>query len=547
MVDAIDFNTLNLTAEFAQEEELTQLESQHSGQDTEQSTELELFSNSNYELDFFSQHSQTSSGQSSQSQPNQCTNCKAQNTLQVDDATGHKICNNCSHIVQDYQDMQLDEQFGDEDDIEIADMSKDILKEKQKNVLKPLRNEIIHPQQQFSKLILNAFQCILQAQISVLIHKYKIKPHLYKIIGQLWFRFLNKIWIKQGFGAKNVSNSDWVWNKNQSKLYQNNDFEEKWIAPKRSVIDVLLTTEDDTDITTDDDIINVNDSTSDSDTQSHSNDSNVMNKHKQRIGDSIDLDSLLSDGSQYRNIASQTSITKSKTKKKTRRKIVLTEKELKKHQKRMELKRRQILPRKCMRFTDRIIKHDVFGWKKVNEYEYKKNQRSDYDRYLYGKGEINLELSLVLLYIGCRICGEILTMNDIICGAQKCIIPYLRAFESLPQQFRIKNSKQRRDFYVTDANYVSFKKFFQRNEMKYDMKRFYYISNLLIRDMGLSDKIVPFNSKLMVIKYLRDLNIPLALYSIIEIFMDKYKAFPDIFCKENKQINKKWKELNEYG
>ena len=118
-------------------------------------------------------------------------------------------------------------------EIEIAKQTMDIIKRK-KSRLKPLNPDIIHPQPHYTKIILNAFQCLLQSQISILIHEYKVKPHLYNIIGQIWFRFLNQTWIKKGFGTKDNSQSLWIWNKNQRKLYQNNDFKEKWITPKRS-------------------------------------------------------------------------------------------------------------------------------------------------------------------------------------------------------------------------------------------------------------------------------------------------------------------------
>jgi len=60
--------------------------------------------------------------------------------------------------------MQSTEVFGDENDEEIRDQQKDILASKQKNILKPLNKNIIHSQQHFTKIILNAFQCILQSQ-----------------------------------------------------------------------------------------------------------------------------------------------------------------------------------------------------------------------------------------------------------------------------------------------------------------------------------------------------------------------------------------------
>ena len=109
MVDSIDFNTFDLTAEFAEEDEISsQIElPQHRDHDineSQESTELETFDN--YELNLFSQQpSQSPSllsqhSSQSQSQHNQCTNCGAQNTLKSDNHSGYKICTNCSHIVQ---------------------------------------------------------------------------------------------------------------------------------------------------------------------------------------------------------------------------------------------------------------------------------------------------------------------------------------------------------------------------------------------------------------------------------------------------------------
>eukprot|EP01083_Nonionella_stella_P129469 392860_1 len=546
MVDSIDFSTLDLTSEFAEEEAESQLGSSHHGSyhdDTQLSTEAETFDN--YELSFLSQRSQTPSqlsGHSSQSQHNTCTNCGSYNTFQVED-TGHKICTKCSHIVEDYENLQSAEHFGDEDDDQIAEQQQDILKEHHKSQYQALNKEIIHCQEQYAKLILNAFQCVLQSQVSVAIHEYNVKPHLYNIVAQIWFRFINKIWIKQGFGHPDEpQNSSWVWNKRSSKLYQNNDFKEQWTAPKMSVIDVLMTTEDDTDTSSDEDMMENNHNTNESHQESHQ-DTNDDDE------DSIDLRSLLSDAStvSHESRASETSITQSKAiKQKKRRKTLLTDKQIRKRKKRINLKRKQTLPIKRTRFTARIPTHDVFGWKRVQQRYEERNARSKFDEYLYGKGEIDLELSLVLLYIGLRVCGETLTMNDVIRGAQKGIIPYLRAFESLPSAFRIKDSKQRRRLYGSDDNYLSFRKFFIRHEMKYEIARFYHIYHLLIGDLGLIDKIIPFNSKLMVIKYLRDLRIPLALYSIVEVFIDKYKRFPKIFGARNTDMKNEWKELAEY-
>eukprot|EP01083_Nonionella_stella_P129470 392861_1 len=536
MVDSIDFSTLDLTSEFAEEEAESQLGSSHHGSyhdDTQLSTEAETFDN--YELSFLSQRSQTPSqlsGHSSQSQHNTCTNCGSYNTFQVED-TGHKICTKCSHIVEDYENLQSAEHFGDEDDDQIAEQQQDILKEHHKSQYQALNKEIIHCQEQYAKLILNAFQCVLQSQVSVAIHDYNVKTHLYTIVGQIWFRFINKIWIKQGFGEFEVgraSSSYWVWNKDRAKVYQNNDLKEQWTAPKTSVLDVFLTTEDDTDLDTssDEDLVETIQTNSNTNTNGNHND------------DSIDLRSLLSTVS-HQSRASETAITRSKTKPKKRRKHLLTDKEIRRQQKRTTLKRKQTLPTQRARFRKSIPKHSAYTWKAT-----KQTKKKNFNEYLYGKGEIDLELSLVLLYIGLRVCGETLTMNDVIRGAQKGIIPYLRAFESLPSAFRIKDSKQRRRLYGSDDNYLSFRKFFIRHEMKYEIARFYHIYHLLIGDLGLIDKIIPFNSKLMVIKYLRDLRIPLALYSIVEVFIDKYKRFPKIFGARNTDMKNEWKELAEY-
>eukprot|EP01083_Nonionella_stella_P288000 980299_1 len=496
MVDSIDFSTLNITSQL----------------ETDDGDTSGVKGDTFDELSFLSQRSR---------QHNACQNCGSQNTFEVDD-TGHKICTKCSHIVEGYENLQSAKRFGDEYDDQIAQQQQDILKEHRKSRYRPLNKEIIHCQLQYAKLILNAFQCVLQSQVSVMIHEYNVKPHLYNIVGQIWFRFINKIWIQQGFGHPDRSHdSSWVWNKSESKLYQNNDFKEQWTAPKMSVLDVLLTTEDDTDTSSDEDMENANTNTNDE--------------------DSIDLRSLLSTAS-HQARASETCILRSKAiKQKKHRKTLLTPNEIRKQQKRSDLKRKQTLPENRGRFTARIPTHDVFGWKKEE-----RNTRSKFDHCLYRKGEIDLELSLTILYIGLRLCGEILTMNDVIRGAQKGIIPYLRAFEALPSAFRIEESKQRRELYGTDDNYLAFRRFFIRHEMKYEIARFYHIYHLLIGDLGLIDKIIPFNSKLMVIKYLRDLRIPLALYSIVEVFIDKYKRFPKIFGARNTDMKNQWKELAEY-
>ena len=440
--------------------------------------------------------------------------------------------------------MQSAETFASDDEEEIAEQAHEIRKAQKKQKLRPLNKDIIRSQLQYSKIILNAFQCLLQCQVNALIIEYNVKPHLYHIVGQIWFRFINQIWIKQGgFGDKSDDKSDWIWNKNQSKLYQNNDFIEKWITPKRSVLDVLLTTEDEFDTSSDDDNMctHATAKTQPSLKRSDSPKPNAMS-------DTIDLNSLFSNNSTHTQTTDNVSISRSRSKKKIKKFKELTQKEkiIREKQKRLNLKRR--LPSSCQRYTERINRFDPYGWKpKQKATKDKKNERSEFDEYLYESGQINLELSLVLLYIGCRLCAECLTLNDILLGAQKNVIPYLRAYESLPKEFRIKDSRERRKVFMTDANFVSFKKMFMRNEMKYDRKSFYIICNLLVRDMGLQDKIVPFNSKLMVIKYCRDLNVPLAIYSVIEVFMEKYKRFPHIFGRNNAELNAKWKELSEYG
>merc|ERR1712228_95024 len=254
------------------------------------STDLDI----NYELNLFSQPSQSPSARSTHSSPsqhNQCTNCGAQNTLTDDHISGGKICTNCSHIVQGYQNMASAEMYASEDEEEIAEQAHKIRKATKQQKLRPLNKEIIRSQHQYSKIILNAFQCLLQCQVSALIIEYNVKPHLYHIVGQIWFRFINQIWIKQGFGNKSDDKSDWIWNKNQNKLYQNNDFIEKWITPKRSVLDVLLTTEDELNTSSDD--------------NSHSPTKQSIQKSPNPMLDAIDLDSLYSDTSNHSQLQNE--------------------------------------------------------------------------------------------------------------------------------------------------------------------------------------------------------------------------------------------------
>ena len=142
--------------------------------------------------------------------------------------------------IKGYSNMQSDDFTMEHDQIEITQQAIDILKSKHKSKLKPLNPEIIHPQQHYTKIILNAFQCLLQAQVSVLIHEYNVKPHLYNIVGQIWFRFLNTSWIKKGFGCQQEGETEeqsqtlWVWNKNANKAL----FEES--GGERAVICSML-------------------------------------------------------------------------------------------------------------------------------------------------------------------------------------------------------------------------------------------------------------------------------------------------------------------
>jgi len=133
----------------------------------------------------------------------------------------------------------------------------------------------------------------------------------------------------------------------------------------------------------------------------------------------------------------------------------------------------------------------------------------------------------------------------LIVGAQKNKIPFLRAYEALPREFRCKDANKRRQLFLSDANFVSFKKMFQPQRIKYDKKQFYICCNLLVRDMQLPEKIVPFNEKLMCVKYIRDLNIPLAIYSIVQVLLQKYKKYQTMMQNDDK-MDAKWKELSEY-
>ena len=97
MVDSFDFSTLDFSADFGEEDELSQLstcQTDNETQLTQLSTDLDTLDH--YEINLSSQLSQ----QSTVSVDNQCKNCGAVNTLQLDDNTGVKICTNCSHIVQ---------------------------------------------------------------------------------------------------------------------------------------------------------------------------------------------------------------------------------------------------------------------------------------------------------------------------------------------------------------------------------------------------------------------------------------------------------------
>ena len=428
--------------------------------------------------------------QSASQQRRECSNCGAPaSVLEVDSESGHQVCTQCSHIVEGFEDMQSSRDFRDGADREMQSQQHDILRCAQQQRWQPLNKELIRPQRQLAALIVGAFQCVLQAQTNALIRERGAQPHVYDIVGHLWFRFLNKAWIARGFGARKQPCSLWVWNKNEQRLFQNDDFEEKWATPKHTVIDVLLTTESDS-------------SSSSSSSASKSNKNN----------DRIDLDSLnLSDASVHSTVSSVSCKT---------RKRAFTEKEKKRHERRKRLERRRRLPTRCGRYTGRIPRRDPFGWKTAKH----SNMKSSLDRYLYRAGEINLELSLLLLSLACRICAEAVTLNELLRMAQKDALPYLRAFEALPKRFRVRGAKERRRLFATDANALQFERFFQRNEMRFEAKYFYLAQNLLARELGVLDKVVPLNSKLMALRYCRDLKVPLALHAVARVLMDKLRA-----------------------
>lgn len=449
--------------------------------------------------------------------------------------------------------MQSEQVFGDEEDRELQSLQQNIMENQQQAQLVPLSKEMIAPQQHHTEMVLNAFQCLLQSQCSVLIHKYRVKRHFYDILGRIWQRFLSRIWMKQGFGSKDDAQSMWIWNRGQSKLWQNNNFKEKWITPRRSVIDVLLTTESDTASSSSTDTDTDREQTRKPGQQPQCEQEKVDRKE---IGDCIDLDGLLADGRALRQKkAAEESITLSQSQKKKKNKVIYTESEMKRHRKKMRLQRRRLLPLKCARFTQRHSVRDKFGWKSnrcsVSRDQSKRSQNvRESDRIQqYKAGELDLELSLILLFVGCRVCGEPLTMNDILCGAQKGIIPYLRAFEALPPSFRINAADPvlRRRVFRTDSNYVAFKRFFSRNEMVFDWTSFYVLSNLLINDLDLMPKIAPLDPKLMAMRYLRDCNIPSTLYPVTMLILQKYQSFPQCLrLDDDSEIDGEWRELAEF-
>ena len=167
----------------------------------------------------------------------------------------------------------------------------------------------------------------------------------------------------------------------------------------------------------------------------------------------------------------------------------------------------------------------------------------------YKAGELDLDLSLILLFVGCRLCGEPLTMRDILCGAQKGAIPYLAAFESLPPSFRVNaaDPAARRSAFGTDSNYVSFKELFGRNEMASDWTHFYVLSNLLVVDLDLMPLIVPAEPQLMAMRSLRDCHVPPALYPVTRVILQKYQRFSQCLrLDDGDEVESEWRESAEF-
>ena len=103
MVDSIDFNTFDLSQEFAEQLEFEQQsQSQTDYHNTQESID---FDQDNYEFNLSQSSPSIASSHShsisySQSDGERCNNCQSINTLKEDNKSGHKMCINCGHIIQ---------------------------------------------------------------------------------------------------------------------------------------------------------------------------------------------------------------------------------------------------------------------------------------------------------------------------------------------------------------------------------------------------------------------------------------------------------------
>jgi len=89
------------------------------------------------------------------------------------------------------------------------------------------------------------------------------------------------------------------------------------------------------------------------------------------------------------------------------------------------------LPTFIGRWTYYIKNINPHQWKNYLTREQVKNDQ----QYYYKNGEITLHLSLLLIYIGCRILREPIILYDIVLGAIQRKIPYLHSIDTFPTSF----------------------------------------------------------------------------------------------------------------
>ena len=199
------------------------------------------------------------------------------------------------------------------------------------------------------------------------------------------------------------------------------------------------------------------------------------------------------------------------------------------------LKRRQQIPRQRGRYMEPQVNMRHDGWKDENNDASLHSGNQDIKLFCYHSGEIDIDLSLIIIYLGCRMLREPIVFYDIYFGAQSGIIPYCKGMECFPIEF-IQHCKGL--LHPSKREFERLKKFFMPLMIQSPFHTIYTKCESVVRDLRLYNYISTFNWDLLCLKFLNDLNIPLSLFNnVINPLIDMLIKY---------QINEKKKLQNTF-